>query len=268
MEDKRCCKACLKTLDITSFYKDKSRKSGFREKCKLCVRDKVPIFKEPIILDDLKRCKICKEYKEFSFFYNSTTEKDGIRRSCIQCEREYYLNNKINIAITSKNHRDNNKERLKEEKRQYYIKNKKKIFKARQEKGKIDPLYRLRVSVSKRIQVSMKRLFKGMYEKSAATKEIIGCEISHLKSHIESQFECWMNWDNYGKYDGNYRTGWDLDHIIPVVYAKNEDEFYILNHWSNFQPLCSRINRDEKRDKVYPLTNLELSLTVEDNMVS
>lgn len=60
-----------------------------------------------------------------------------------------------------------------------------------------------------------------------------------------------MNWDNYGKYNGELNHGWDIDHIIPISNAKTEEEVYILNHYSNLEPLCSKINRDIKIDKLF-----------------
>ena len=43
--------------------------------------------------------------------------------------------------------------------------------------------------------------------------------------------------------------------------ATNE-ELYMLNHWSNFQPLCSKVNRWEKKGNVQSLCNIELNITV------
>ena len=59
-----------------------------------------------------------------------------------------------------------------------------------------------------------------------------------------------MSWDNYGKYNGELNFGWDLDHIIPLSSANNIDELIKLNHYTNFQPLCSRVNRHIKSDKL------------------
>ena len=86
-----------------------------------------------------------------------------------------------------------------------------------------------------------------------------------FKNHIESQFESWMSWDNYGNVCETLEPNcsWDLDHIVPVSLAETKEDVYVLNHWSNFQPLCSFKNRNIKRDNVYPLTNLELKITYE-----
>lgn len=59
-----------------------------------------------------------------------------------------------------------------------------------------------------------------------------------------------MTWENHGKYNGELNYGWDIDHKIPLSSAKTEDEIYKLNHFSNLQPLCSKINRDIKFNKI------------------
>ena len=57
-----------------------------------------------------------------------------------------------------------------------------------------------------------------------------------------------MNWENYGLYNGEDNYGWDLDHIIPLSSAKSEEEVIQLNHYTNLQPLCSKVNRFIKKD--------------------
>ena len=60
---------------------------------------------------------------------------------------------------------------------------------------------------------------------------------------------------------GEYGEKWQLDHIIPSCNAKTEEEVYLLNHWSNFQPLCSKLN-NEKGCDVNPVSNLELNISI------
>lgn len=84
--------------------------------------------------------------------------------------------------------------------------------------------------------------------KKNKTEEILGCKLWEFQIYLESKFETWMNWSNYGKYNGTYNYGWDIDHIIPVSIATNEDKIMKLNHYTNLQPLCSKINREIKRN--------------------
>ena len=59
-----------------------------------------------------------------------------------------------------------------------------------------------------------------------------------------------MTWENRGLYNGELNYGWDIDHIIPISSGNTEEEIIKLNHYSNLQPLCSKINRDIKRDRL------------------
>ena len=59
-----------------------------------------------------------------------------------------------------------------------------------------------------------------------------------------------MSWDNHGKYNGDLDFGWDIDHKIPLASAETEDDIIRLNHFSNLQPLCSKVNRDIKKDSL------------------
>jgi hypothetical protein len=88
------------------------------------------------------------------------------------------------------------------------------------------------------------------YKKSLKTIEILGCSFDELKIYLESKFEDWMTWENKGLYDGEFNYGWDIDHIIPLSSAQTEEDVIKLNHFTNLQPLCSKVNRDIKKNKL------------------
>jgi hypothetical protein len=109
-----------------------------------------------------------------------------------------------------------------------------------------DPVFKLKRRIQSLIS---RRITKKGYNKTSRTCEILGLDYESFKLYIESQFEPWMNWDNYGKYKKDtYNYGWDIDHIIPTSVAKTEEEVIKLNHHTNLRPLCSKINRDIKKD--------------------
>lgn len=90
-----------------------------------------------------------------------------------------------------------------------------------------------------------------LYHKDKSKKvDILDCSIVEFRIYLESKFDSWMTWDNHGKYNGELNYGWDMDHIIPMASAKNEEEVIRLNHYTNFQPLDSYENRVIKRDKL------------------
>ena len=75
-------------------------------------------------------------------------------------------------------------------------------------------------------------------------QKYVGYTVQELVKHIESKFEDWMSWDNYGK--------WHIDHIKPKSlfnYTSFFDEDF-KKCWalSNLQPL-EAIENIKKRNK-------------------
>jgi hypothetical protein len=107
-----------------------------------------------------------------------------------------------------------------------------------------DPMYVLKSNIRALITNSFK------YKKPTSTENILGCTLEEFKLYIEDKFEPWMNWDNHGGRNIiESNMSWDLDHITPVSSAVDECEVKLLNHYTNFQPLCSYVNRFVKRNK-------------------
>ncbi len=102
-----------------------------------------------------------------------------------------------------------------------------------------DPLFKLSHNIRCRITSSFKNK---SYNKNSRTPKILGCSFDELKSYLELKFESWMTWNNQGLYNGELNYGWDIDHKIPLASAETEEELLKLNHYTNLQPLCSRIN--------------------------
>jgi len=88
------------------------------------------------------------------------------------------------------------------------------------------------------------------YPKESKTENILGLSFEDFKLYLESKFEYWMNWENYGLFNGELNYGWDIDHIIPLNSAQTKDDIIRLNHYTNLQPLCSYINRHIKMYKI------------------
>lgn len=228
-DGKKICNKCLIRKELSNFNKDNRKVNGYRPTCISCksqyrqdniekMRKIEKLQKEKRIKNNellgiiltYKKCRCCAKIKNVKEYYINKLKKDGYSIYCKICSRE-----KIN------------------EKERYRIEN--------------EPLYKL----MRRIRSLIGHSLKGSgYKKNSKTNDILGCSYKDFKLYIESKFESWMNWNNNGEYTGNYNETWQYDHIIPLASAQSEEEIIKLNHFSNFQPLCSRKN-SEKRAKLY-----------------
>ena len=184
-------------------------------------------------------CKICKnkQIKEW---------KDKNKESISKKKKIYYENKKDDF----KKYRDDNKEKISLRMKVYDKENKDKIRIRKNEyvkrRMKSDCLFKLKENIKNSIRQSFKR---SNFKKECNTIKILGCSFYDFKLYIESKFEPWMTWNNYGLYSGEKNFGWDIDHIIPTSSAINEHDIIKLNHYINLQPLCSYINRYIKSNK-------------------
>ncbi len=128
--------------------------------------------------------------------------------------------------------------------KRYYDNNKHLKFAYERNRRKTDPVYRKRCHLRRGISLGLE---KGRFSNNI--QNILGCDYNFYKAYIESKFESWMSWDKKGLYDGTYNYGFDIDHIIPLSTAKSIEELIELLHYSNTQPLCSMVNRYDKRVK-------------------
>jgi len=198
---------------------------------------------------ETKKCRVCGADKPTSEYRNKKTNIGGKRHECKICQNEYLKNynekNKILIKEQRKQFYDKNKDILLKTKKENYDLNKTKFIKRQSKynrnKKLIDPLYKFKRN--SRIMIS-KSLKNNGFTKKSSTFKILGCEFIFFIKYIESKFESWMSWENYGKYNGELNYGWDLDHIIPLFKANTEEEVIILNHYTNLQPLCAHITVD------------------------
>lgn len=249
MGETRFCKACENIKYITDFHKDSRRPDGYRDRCKICVKNSIPI---PSF--ENKTCRICNKchiVKDIDNF----TYGNKLCKICLNSKRRnLYPANRESIIQKVKEYGTKNKDRINSATRKRYK------LKSRQ-----DSIYKLNHNIKSLIKQSFKNKD---FKKNSKTNTILGCSTEEFKRHIEFQFLPWMTWDNHGNCETNeYNCTWHLDHIIPISFAKTENEIYLLNHWSNFQPLCSKVNTGDKSNNIYPVTNLELNITIEDKQI-
>lgn len=235
MESKKCSKCC-ELKKYSEFHKQKTRKDGYRSQCKSCVKSVSLKYYED------NNNKILENKKEY-YFKNSEQ---------IILKRKEYVNDNIEeTKLSSYKSYHKNKEKYRVKQKQYRDNNKEKIRKTQNEIAKrkylTEPTYKIKNRIKNIIYYALK---KNNFRKKNRTHEILGCTYEQFKQHLESQFLPWMNWENYGKYNGTEGYGWDIDHITPLATAKTEADVIRLNHYTNLRPLCSKVNRFVKKDKL------------------
>lgn len=206
--------------------KEKIKEAGkiYREKNKENLRIKRMLNKEKI----KEAGKIYREKNKDKIKEKREKNKNQVNEKKKNYDKEYYIKNKEKI-------------------KKYYSKHKKRTNENLKRRKLIDPLYKLKCNTRTLIQGTFKN--KG-YKKKILSEKILGCSIEEFKRYLESKFEPWMSWENKGLYNGQFNYGWDTDHIIPICSAQSEEDIIKLNHYTNFQPLDSHINRDIKKGRI------------------
>ena len=200
-----------------------------------------------------KQCTKCGEFKLLEDFLLDKRRKDGHTSWCRICMN-------INVLEWQKN----NKKKLCEKVRRYYLKNKKKCSdraklyreehkeqyseywrKRRIEHPEQCRLYNanhrntLRGKLSANISRGIWGTLKGAKSK-IHWEDLVGYKIDDLKKHLESKFTEGMTWENYGKH------GWHIDHKIPIVAFNfglpSDVDFKKCWSLSNLQPLWAKEN--------------------------
>ena len=182
----------------------------------------------------MKACylKNKEEKREYNKEYRSKTKNKEHKKAW---SSEYYLKNKERFKEYKLKHKEHVKKYMKEYHIGYSLKNKERIQKYRNryemERKKTDPNFKLRITLRQRIQKALKGL-----NKSNRTRELLGCTIDELWTHLESKFTDGMTRENHGK--------WHVDHIKACSKFDLTDpkQQQICFHWSNLQPLWALDN--------------------------
>lgn len=168
-------------------------------------------------------CYSCKRGQNNRDYQNHT------ERVLESCHRSYLNNRESNIKASQK-WAENNREKSNEIKKRYRNKNLKEVQKKQREyqREKIkDPTYRLSKNISKAIWSWLKG-----NKNYRHWEDFVDYSLEELREHLESQFDNYMSWDNYGSY-------WHVDHIKPKSLCESFEEIWKL---SNLQPLEARKN--------------------------
>lgn len=218
-----------------------------------------------IIVNGMKKCSICNETKNIEDFNKDKSRADGFQYKCRQCNREvgrkYYKNNKEEINAKGKEYRETERgkeimsiwrKNNKEKEKKYRKDNKEKISirhkkYAQTEKGK-ESIRRSSVkrysTLKGKISISISTgIYKSLNGKKNGRhwETLVGYKLPEFMDHMESLFEPWMSWSNYGRPKKGERR-WSIDHVLPIssfnFNSYDDKEFKECWALENLQPLC------------------------------
>lgn len=218
----KLCNCCKIIKDVNEFHKNKSKKDGLQEYCKICRNLKSQKNKE-------KR----KEYRKEWYQKNSGEIKS-------RTKLRYHLNKDIINEKKKEIYRKDEsvREKYKEQQKKYYENNKELFSKnakiwAEKNKDRRNEISKKHYHQYKTLMICrrlIKRTIKYLgTEKELTTIELLGYSPSQLKETIESKFIDGMSWSNYGE--------WHVDHIRPISSFDKTETPKVINSLDNLQPL-------------------------------
>jgi hypothetical protein len=176
-----------------------------------------------------KFCGNCQTEKPVEEFFKDRRNVTGYMSKCKVCKKSYHSlyekNNKEKLREYQRERSPNRKGYRKAYRNRPYVKEKER------ELNKTNITYRLRKGLRHRLRQVIKQK-----SNTLRTEDLVGCSLSFLKKHLESQFTEGMSWDNYGV--------WHVDHIKPCCMFNlfEESQKKECFHYTNLQPLWGEDN--------------------------
>ena len=177
---------------------------------------------------DTKKCTKCGRELPLDQFYKRKLESGNVghKSMCGDC-----------CSLANAEWRRDNPEKAREASAKWKCSNPEKVAVGQNRRQKEYRSNNLNFRITGNIRSAMCRSLKEG-TKDAHTEELLGCSIEYLRHYLENQFTDGMTWDNYG------RSGWHIDHIIPLDYFDITDPEQQKRawHYTNLRPLWARDN--------------------------
>lgn len=247
---KICSGNCKQTLELNN-KNFNWRSYKFRDQCKNCQGKGVPshIIEENGIKYQIctGECKLKKELNEDNFYWRNDSNK--FRNDCIIC-----------FDNANKKHNEEHKKEISIYKKEYNSRPevKKRRSRKQNQKRKEDPKTKIHHNISNRIREHIKKLKQ---KKQGSVLDYLPYTIQELKQHIESLFEPWMTWNNWGIYnpgtwieEDKSTWTWQIDHMDPhsgFEYTSMEDQEF-KDCWvlSNLRPYSAKLNQHDGSTRI------------------
>lgn len=186
----------------------------------------------------MKTCNKCHRELDESMFNKDSYAKDGLKTLCRECCRAYKQKTRDkNLAYNREYNRQNY---VKQQKAQYYHKNKGLVLEREKNRKQVNVTYDINCKTIK----SLDGVLAGR-AKSSIYFAYFGYTLEDFRMYFESLFTPEMNWNNYG-------SVWEIDHIIPKFKfnfsSVQEEQYRICWSLMNLRPIKVQENRSRPED--------------------
>lgn len=239
------------------------QKKIYLEKCKEYTRNKTatdPNYAAARKEASRKWREKNKQYRKE--YYDKNKEKELLNNKL------WYLSNKDKVKEIQNKYVCNNPEKIKATRKASYIKHKNSRVKKLKEwldknpekrkqykqnerrKNKTNKSLFLRHSISNSIRNALRN--KNL-KKSSCSEKLLGCSVAQYRQYLESLFEGWMSWNNWGKHKDDGIKRWNIDHIIPLSHfdLNDTEQQKKAFHYTNTRPLEAFKNLSEGNRRNY-----------------
>lgn len=276
----KTCSKCKIEKNLFEFNKRESSKDGFHQQCKRCLKKYKDEWYQNNKTSVVNRVKRYYDENKKQILEGCKKWRENNKEKVKKIQKKYREKNKEKIKKKSIEYNKKNKEKIKgnrkkkhlsitkkkckscyivgdytkfkegraickkcmnAEKRKRRQENREEANRKERECRKRNPQKRIHSSMSASIRHSLKGNKKGN-----KWEDLVGYTLEDLVNRLESLFEPWMNWGNYGVHDPNGPRTWQIDHIIPKSMFKfdsyEDEEFKLCWSLFNLQPKCSYKN--------------------------
>ena len=252
---KKCTGPCDQIKEISEFTTNGKSSKGvqrYRSICKVCQNEISKVFYKDNI-DKIKKYKARPEVKEYRKEYSQKYHKEYYTRPDVIERKEDFKENFQKDYLREYHSRPEIIERDKKWGKDYRSNPKVRQHRREYDKERYDtnPLVRLH-SV---MRSSIYRSLNGDKD-NMSWEKLVGYTKLDLKSHLESQFQEGMTWENAGTY-------WHIDHKVPMcmfnIISYHDEEFKKCWSLENLQPLLAEDNLRKNNTISEEWNNVELA---------
>ena len=223
------CSRCKDEKPCSEFNENKTRHTGYSDKCRPCNRDYQIEYRK-------------RKSEELNKKKREKYSTDEGRSKMLESSKKSYQKHRDRRLKECAKYRENNREAARKYAEDYRKKNpnSRKEY-AKNNKDKINAWNRHKYATDDNFRITRvlrSRMSQALFgkSKSGTTEELLGCTVEEAMLYLENQFSEGMSWENHGE--------WHIDHRKPCAAfdLTNEEEQKECFNYKNLQPLWATEN--------------------------